>query len=55
MYVYEDIKTKINWDNTNIFDADGNGFLEVKLFEDKIYTNPCMGLPCAAPVYTDNL
>ena len=55
VYVYEDIKTKINWDETNIFDADGNGFLEVKLFEDKIYTNPCLALPCTAPVYTDNL
>lgn len=55
VYIYEDIKTKINWDETNIFDVDGNGFLEVKLFEDKIYTNPCLTLACPVPVYTDNL
>ena len=55
VYVYEDIKTKINWNELNIYDNDGNGFLEIKLFEDKIYTNPCLATPCPGPVYTDNL
>jgi len=55
VYIYEDIKTKINWGEDTIYDVDGHGLLEIKLFEDKIYTNPCLALPCPAPMYTDNL